>query len=114
MILTYASITTFVKWHFIHEIDMGLTQEMSAECKLRLLMIFAATRPEKLDANKRKQWQQVHGGLDTYSFQLLQYFESSVIASLALHVSLLLSSAYDFIKFADVFTFGNCAASEVE
>lgn len=33
--------------------------EMSAECKLRLLMIFAATRPEKLDANKRKQWQQL-------------------------------------------------------
>jgi len=33
--------------------------EMSSENKLRLLMIYAATHPEKLDATKRSQWQKL-------------------------------------------------------
>jgi syntaxin-binding protein 1 len=33
--------------------------EMSSECKLRLLMIYAATHPDKLDAAKRLSWQKV-------------------------------------------------------
>jgi syntaxin-binding protein 1 len=39
--------------------NLGLFQEMSSENKLRLLMIYAATHPEKLDATKRSQWQKV-------------------------------------------------------
>ncbi|KAG0585407.1 hypothetical protein KC19_2G009300 [Ceratodon purpureus] len=33
--------------------------EMSSECKLRLLMIYAATHPDKLDASKRLSWQKL-------------------------------------------------------
>jgi hypothetical protein len=36
-----------------------VVQEITSEDKVRLLMIYAATHPEKLDATKRMQWMKV-------------------------------------------------------
>ena len=36
-----------------------LLQDLTTEDKVRLLMIYAATHPEKLDATKRMQWMKV-------------------------------------------------------
>lgn len=38
---------------------LNANPEMSAGCKLRLLMIYAATHPDKLDATKRLSWQKL-------------------------------------------------------
>ncbi|XP_024530401.1 SNARE-interacting protein KEULE [Selaginella moellendorffii] len=35
---------------------LSTAENISADCKLRLLMIYAATHPEKLDESKKQQW----------------------------------------------------------
>ncbi|KAL2632868.1 hypothetical protein R1flu_004347 [Riccia fluitans] len=59
---------------------LNAKQELSAENKLRLLMIYAATHPEKLDATKRLQWMKLARltGDDMNAINNLEYLGVSV------------------------------------
>ena len=55
-------------------------QEMPTEDKVRLLMIYAATHPEKLDATKRMQWMKLMRltGEDMHCVNNLEYLGVAV------------------------------------
>ncbi|KAL3694828.1 hypothetical protein R1sor_008479 [Riccia sorocarpa] len=59
---------------------LNLKPDLSAENKLRLLMIYAATHPEKLDATKRLQWMKLARltGDDMNAISNLEYLGVSV------------------------------------
>ncbi|KAG6548880.1 hypothetical protein Mapa_009643 [Marchantia paleacea] len=59
---------------------LNVKQDLSAENKLRLLMIYAATHPEKLDATKRLQWMKLARltGDDMNAINNMEYLGVSV------------------------------------